>query len=171
MLKHSDRNDAIKGAGDVAVIDQFKLHLIRNTRRLGTLARDEELLFGERYARDRNARDAVEIESKPTPATANIKHGVARLKTELSRDVRELILLRGFERVFCVREIGAAILPVSIEEQIIEAIRQVIMMRDIRFGPGAVIAWQQPVDPARVAPKRDAALIIPIPTHVIANQI
>jgi hypothetical protein len=54
-----------------------------------------------------------------------------RFQIKLGGDMRQLGLLRRFQRGDARRPIGAAILPVRIEEQVVEPIIKVIMMGDV----------------------------------------
>ena len=46
-----------------------------------------------------------------------------------------------------------------------------LLANDWGFGARAIIAWQHSRDPARVAPKRDPALIIPVPAQIIRDEV
>ena len=61
------------------------------------------------------------------------------LEGELGGDVRLLVELRSVEVAIGIvlGEIGAAILPVAIEEEVVEPVRQVVMMGDVALAPGA----------------------------------
>ena len=78
------------------------------------------LFFGEGYAEDADAIVARQGEAEAAPATADLEHLHIRLKQELARNVVFLGLLRLFQRQIGPGEIGARVLPVVVEEQVVE---------------------------------------------------
>ena len=72
-----------------------------------------------------------EIEAEPAPAGTDIEHAVARPDQELGRQMALLGELGVVERRIRRVEIGAAILPVGIEEQRVEPAVEIVMVGDV----------------------------------------
>src|SRR3546814_1888890 len=60
-----------------------------------------------------------------------VQHALTRLQVELGGDVGLLVGLRLIEAVGRIGEISAAILPVGVEEEIVEPVRQIVMMGNV----------------------------------------
>ena len=131
MFEHPDRNDPVEPALDLAVIDQFELDPVGYPGLLGAAARDLQLLLAQRHPEHIDVGDAVEIERGPAPAAADVEHALAGLEIELGGDMRLLVRLRLVEAVGGIGEVSAAVLAIVIEEQGIELVRQVVMMRHV----------------------------------------
>ena len=84
--------------------------------------------------------DLVEIERHSAPAAADVEDALARLEMQLGRDMRLLVRLRLFEAVGGIREIGAAVLHVGIEERLVQLVAQVVVMGDIAARSARVVA-------------------------------
>ena len=80
-------------------------------------------------------RRVGEPESKPTPAGTDIEHSHARLQPQFRGDVAALLLLSFVDTVLASQEIGAGVLPVGIEEQVVEGARQIVVMRGVAARP------------------------------------
>ena len=95
------------------------------------VARDCELFLRQRDAGDPRAAVFGEIERKPAPAGADVEHALAGLDQQLGREMALLGELGVVERLVGRLEIGAAVLPVGVEEQRVEPAVEVIVMSDI----------------------------------------
>ena len=154
MLEHADRDDAVERALHVAIIDQLEFHMIGDACLLRALPRHGQLLLRQRDADDIDAAFLVQIERHAAPAATNVQHLHARLEMQFGRDMRFFVELRLVQpraevqpriEVFgVIGPIGAAILLVPVEEQIVERARQIIMMGDVLPGGGAEIGLLQP---------------------------
>ena len=71
-----------------------------------------------------------EIEAEPAPARADIEHALAGLDGELGGEVALLGEL-GLLQVAPWREIGAGILPVAIEEEVVDGAVDVVVVRHV----------------------------------------
>ncbi len=131
MLEHADRDDALEGAGHVAVVLQLELDDLAETFALGALAGERELLVRQRDARHMHVGGLGEIEAHAAPARADVEHALAVLEGELGRKVPLLGELGGVEIVAAGLEIGAGILPVAIEEEIVDRRRDVVVVLDV----------------------------------------
>ncbi len=125
---------------NVAIVDELELDTVGDTGFLGAARGDLELLFRQRDAQHVHIRHTIEIERHAAPAAADVEHLLAGLQGELGGDVRFLVELGLFQADrLRIGEIGAAILPVRVEEEIVEIVRQIIMMRDIGLGTVALV--------------------------------
>src|SRR5437016_11861452 len=120
MLEHSDRYDAVETLGDLAVVLQAELDRARQSFLVGARARERELFLRERHAGDARVEELGKIKPEPAPSGADVEHARLRLDEKLRGDMALLGKLRVVERLLGMFEIGAAVLPVGIEEQRIE---------------------------------------------------
>src|SRR6202040_372192 len=86
-----------------------------------------------------------EVKGKAAPARADVEHAISGREQELGGDVTLLGELRVVERLVRRFEIGAAVLPVGIEEERVEARVEVVMMGCV--APRAAA----PIEPGRAA--------------------
>src|SRR5215212_4715991 len=128
MLEHSDRDDSIEAVVEQPVIDQLELHMIRSARRSSALASDLELMFGQSDSEHVDASDFVQIESHPAPSAADVENMLAGRQREFCRKMRFLVGLRLLEAVIRIREVGAAILLVLVEEEFVQLVLQIVMV-------------------------------------------
>ena len=84
-------------------------------------------------------RDLGKIKREPAPAAADIEHLGARFDQQLRREMTFLGELRVVERLLGSFEIGAAILLVGVEEELVQPAVEIVVMRDIASRPGARI--------------------------------
>ena len=90
------------------------------------------LLLRQRDAGDVGAGDLGEIEPEPAPAAADVEHASDRARSQqLGGEMPLLGELRVVERLSGVLEIGAAILPVGVEEERVEPAVEIVVMRDV----------------------------------------
>ena len=75
-----------------------------------------------------------EVEAEPAPAGADVEHLHAGLDVELRGEVALLGELRIFQRAVVGLEIGAGILPVAVEEEIVERAREIVVVGDVVLG-------------------------------------
>src|SRR6187397_2789797 len=73
MLEHSDRDDAVEGAVNLAVVHQPELGPAAEAALGRPLHRQRMLLLRQRHADDLGAADLSQIERKPAPARADIE--------------------------------------------------------------------------------------------------
>ena len=109
----------------------FELHMIRHASGGRALSRDLELFLRQGHTEHVDTAGAVEIKRHPTPAAADVQHALAGFQVKLGGDMRLLVNLRLFQTVRRIGEVGAAILHVGIEEEPVEIIAEIIMMRDV----------------------------------------
>src|SRR5437870_2262762 len=72
-----------------------------------------------------------EIEGKPAPAAPDVEHALVRGDQKLGREVSLFGKLRIVERLTVRLEIGAAVLPIRVEEQPVELAVEIVMVRNI----------------------------------------
>ena len=131
MLEHPHRNDAVENSGDVPVVFEPELDGTAQLSLFGPRARQRQLLGRERNAGHSRTAHLGEIECQAAPAGTDIKYAVVRSNEQLGGQVAFLRQLRVVERLIGALEICAAVLPVGIEEQGIEARIEIIMVRDV----------------------------------------
>ena len=131
MFEHADRNDPVEGALDIAIVEKLEAHLSLDTRLLRPPSCHGELLFGQGNTEDRAAGDLVNGERRAAPTAADIERGHARRQMQFGEDMRKLMALGRFQVGGRIVEIGATILKVAIEEEVVEPVRQVVVVRNI----------------------------------------
>ena len=72
-----------------------------------------------------------EIEREAAPAAADVEHALPRLQQQLGGDMALLVGLRLLDGLIGREEVGAGILPVGVEEKIVERVREVVVMRHV----------------------------------------
>jgi len=116
MFEHSDRDDAIVSPVDVAVIDEMIPDSLVESGFLGPSPRKCQLFFGQRHAVNVRSADFGHVARKAAPAGTDIEHALPWLDQQLRGEVSFLRQLGIIERLMLTFEIGAAILPVGVEE-------------------------------------------------------
>ena len=138
---------------DVAIVLQAKIERARRSPSLARpLRRHGELLLRQRDAGDLRARRRGEIERHAAEAAADVERGCALVDSSLAAIWRFLASLGLLERLPGMLEIGAGILPVGVEEEIVEPLVVIVVAGDVRLRPLAVVALMQ-------AAERDAGLL------------
>ena len=89
-------------------------------------------------------RGLGKIEGKSAPTAADVEHLQSVAKIELGGEVTLLGCLRFVQRHSILLEIGAGILSIAVEEQLIEAAVEVVVMLDVAFGAGLWIELAEP---------------------------
>ena len=111
---------------DVAIVHQLELDPVGDARLRGALLAEVDLVGRERDAEHVDVVMAVEIQREPAPAAADVEHLHAGLQVQLGGDVRLLVELGLLEAVRRVAIIGAGILPVLVEEELVEPPGEVV---------------------------------------------
>ena len=88
----------------------------------------------------RAPRNLLEVERKAAPAAADIEHAAVRLDEKLGRNQPLLGQLCLLQRAVRPLEVGAAVLLVGIEEQLVEPMVEIIMMGDVAARAPEVVA-------------------------------
>ena len=128
MLDQADAGDPVELPFDVAIILELELHPVRDAQFGGALVGKFDLVGRQRDAEHVDIVMAVQIEREPAPAAADVEHLHAGLQVQLGGDMRFLVELRLLEAVLGIAEIGAGILAVLVEEQLVEAAGEVVGM-------------------------------------------
>jgi hypothetical protein len=157
-LDHLDGDDAVEGAGDVAIVLQPELDFF------AALEAGEGFLgMGQLRRRQGQAGDASrsrfdEPPRQRAPAAANFKHRLAAMNFQPFDDARQLVLLRGFEIRRVLMPQGRGIEQGRIEPELEELVAEVVMAHDVaaaaapRIGPEAQL---EPVEQAEDRRARD----------------
>src|SRR5271163_2466618 len=140
MLEHTDRDDAVERALDVAIVLQSEIDAIREVRVARTLRGDGLLLVRQRHPRHARAAGLREIEPHPAEPAADVERAMAFVDEQLGGDVALFRQLRLFEALARMLEIGARILPVGVQKEFVEPVVQIVMARDIAPRPGSIVA-------------------------------
>ena len=123
MLEHADRDDAVVAARLLAVVEQLEAHAVGHAALQGAAARDGVLFLGEGDAGHVDAELLAEEQAHAAPARADVQHLLAGLQQHLGGDVLLLVELGLLERLLAGLEVGAGILPVAVEEEVVELVR------------------------------------------------
>jgi hypothetical protein len=105
------------------------------------------LFFRKGDAGDLSSAGFGKIEAEATPAGTDVEHFHARFDCQFGSEVAllgELCVLKGG---LLLLEIGAGVLAVTIEEQIIERAREIIVMGDVGFGFADRVVLVEPFEP------------------------
>ena len=120
VFEHADRYDAIILAGLFTIIAELKAGSVGKACHGRPLFRHFVLFDAQGHAGNVGARCFGQIQAKPSPAGANVQYPEAGpVEKQLGRDMALFVLLCRFQAVIGVREIGAGILAVSVEEEVI----------------------------------------------------
>src|SRR5579863_10783029 len=99
MLEHADRNDAVEGLADVAIILKAEFDVLRQAGLAGAAFCDGELLLGQGDPGHPRAGDARKIEREAPEPAADIKRRRALLDQELGGEMAPLGGLSVVERL------------------------------------------------------------------------
>ncbi len=159
MLEHADRGEFVAGfyvVRDVAVVVMHVLDAVgADAERLRALARERDLLAGNVERLDPDAVVARHVQRKPAPAAAGFDHQLARLQPQLAAHQIHLPDLRVLQRVGRPFEIGAGVLHLGIEPELIETVGEVVMRGDVLLRAGKRVAPRQQAEQvARALPQR-----------------
>ena len=87
------------------------------------------------------AADLLDVEPEAAPAAADVEHAAVRLDEQLGRNQPLLGQLRFLQRAVGPLEVGAAVLLVGIEEQLVEPTVEIVVVGDVAArAPGIVAA-------------------------------
>jgi hypothetical protein len=129
------------------------------------LSRQRELFFRERNSGDAGAADFGKVEPEAAPARADVEHARIRPREKLRGEVSLLGELCVVKRLFGMLEIGAAVLPVGIEEEGVELPVEIVMVGNIAARAGGRVELRQPApevaqQPLRAHPARRLAATV-----------
>ena len=152
MFEHADGYDAIELSFDLAVILQPEFHVVGQTHGRCALLRQSQLFLRQRDTRDVHLCAFGQIEGKTAPAAADVEHLLTRFEQQLGRYMAFFVELRLFQAFFVMSEIGAGILQVFVQEQPIELVGNVVVMRDVPLGSGRrIVLLEEASDLAQAA--------------------
>src|SRR5690606_35938140 len=83
---------------------------------------------------------AGQMQRQAAPAAADVQNALAGRQQQLGSQMYLLVALRDVQIVSAVAEICAAILPVGVEEEVVQPPREVVMVRDVLFRQRGVVA-------------------------------
>ena len=105
------------------------------------------------------------------PAAADVEHALPGLEVELGRDMRLLVALRLFQAVARVGEVSAAVIAVGVEEQLVQFVVEVIMVRDVLARRSGVVAAEARAELAHHALLERAAMPAILEPAVADDQL
>jgi hypothetical protein len=135
--------DPVVRPGNSPIVLQLEMDGVGESGALSTLLGDLELLDGERHAVDEAAGGAGEIEAEAAPSRADVEHALAFGECKLGGEMPLLGLLCRLQRCPTVRKIGARVLSVGIEEQVVDRAVDVVVMGDVTTGAPRRIELRQ----------------------------
>jgi hypothetical protein len=159
MFEHADGHDPVETAGEAAIVDQFIFDLSCDACRFGPLAGDLELFLRQGDTKHLDPGDAVEIKRHAAPAAADVEHALPGFQVELGGNMRLLVGLRLFQAVGGVGVIGATVLAVRVEEEVVQVVAEVIVVGDVFVGLGGGVAAEQCGDLAHPALRHEFATL------------
>jgi hypothetical protein len=139
VLEHADRDDAVEGLVEVAIVGQAELDLVGQARLFGALPGQGQLLGRQGDPGHLGPVVGRQGQGHAAPARADVEHLHARRDVQLGADMRLLGGLGFFQRHVRPREIGAAVLHVGVEEALIELVRHVVVVGDVAARGDAVV--------------------------------
>ena len=136
MLEHADRDDAVEAALDLAIVLELEVHRAASP---SLAARSRETLSCSLLSVTpvtSQCGGLGEVEAEPAPARADVEHPLAGLDGKLGGEVALLGEL-GLLEVRALGEVGAGILPVAIEEEVVDGAVDVVVVRHVAPRPPA----------------------------------
>ena len=115
----------------LAVVLQPEADAVGEAGGFGALGGDAVLLLAEGDAGDVGAADPREVERHAAPAAADVEDARAGADQQLGGDQPLLGELRLVERHVGALEVGAGILHVAVEEEPVEPLVEVVVVRDV----------------------------------------
>src|SRR5688572_28732721 len=131
MLEHADRDDTIVLTFDVAVVLQMEVHSVLEARTLRAFLRELQLSYGQRHAVHGAAGCARQIEAEATPTGTDIQYPVPVADSKLGGEMPLLGDLRLLQVHTPVGEIRAGVLPVAVEEQIVDRAVDIVVVGNV----------------------------------------
>src|SRR5215831_8633710 len=159
MFEHAHRHDTIKFLRHVAIVLQAELDSVRWSLFSRARVCNLKLSVGQRYARDTRSTNFGKVERKTAPTAADVERVTTGRYEKLRRKVALLRKLGIIEGLLGSLEIGAALLPIGVEEQRVKLAVEVVVVRDIAPRSPARIellsaAIEVSNDPAQSGPGR-----------------
>ena len=99
VLHHADGDNAIKAAGELAVVNLAEFHLLAHSSRLRTFARHADLRGRDVNGRHTRASEAGQVNCERPPAGADLGDCHAWTQVQFRRDPLKLVQLRLFDRL------------------------------------------------------------------------
>src|SRR5689334_19032435 len=116
----------------MTVVTQVEADMIREVSLGSAGGADRLLVLREGNAGDISPCHLGQIKGQAAPAGANIQHAQSgTIELQLGSDMALLGSLSLFQCVVRFGKIGTGILPVRIQEQTIEPVREIVVVRDI----------------------------------------
>ena len=143
MLEHPDRDDAVELTLHLTVVEKLEADGLGKALGASALLRCSELLLAQGDSGHVDMGGFGEIEAKAAPAGADVENFQSVAEIELGGKVALLGGLRLLERHALLLEISAGILPVAVEEQLVETVIEIVMVLDVALGPSGRVVLPQ----------------------------
>ena len=82
----------------------------------------------------------MQVQRHPAPAAADVEHPLPRRERELGGNMRLFVGLRLLEAVGGIGKVSAAVLLVVVEEEFVEFVAEVVMVRHVATRSRRVVA-------------------------------
>ena len=152
MLEHADGDDTVELLVHVAIVAQFEPDPVGQAHFEGPLVRQFPLFCRQGDALYLDILERGEIQRHTAPAAADIEDLVAGFQVHLGGDQPLLVALRRLECVVRAFEKSAGILHVPVEEEFVELVSQIVMMRDILPRLADLVVLLEAPQPMRYCP-------------------
>src|SRR5689334_18980642 len=146
MLEHPDRDDAVVLPDFFTIVAQVEPDPVGEPGRGGTPRRELMLLDREGQTGHIGAAFGRKVECETTPAGTDVEDLLPGPDQQLCCEVLFFVELSGIQVLGLVSEIAAGILPVPIEKQLVELVRQVVVMSDVLSGARQRIVLMNPAE-------------------------
>ena len=148
MFDQPDRDDPIELTLDIAIVHQLEADAVGNPCGLRSFATEGNLVGRESDAEDVYVIVAMQVEREPTPAAPDVQHSLPWLQMQLGGEMRLLVDLRLLERHVRISVVGAGILPILVEEELVQLSRKIIGVLGVAARAGPPVNLVQPRDDA-----------------------
>jgi hypothetical protein len=148
MLEHAHQDDAVVATALLAVVAEVEAGSLREAGFRRPRLTHQVLLGAECHAGDVGAGLPGEVKPQSAPARADVEDPEPRpVEQQLRRDVALLTLLGDVQGIVRTAEIGARVLAVAVQEQLVEFAGKVVVVGNVAPGPVDRIALlQSPAD-------------------------
>ena len=135
MFEHADRDDALEGAGRIAIVLQAEFRTVGQILFPGARIGDAQLFFRQGNTGHLRAGHLRQIKAHAAPSAADVEHALIRLDQQLGGEVALLGELGVVERRIRRLEVRAAVLHVGVEEEAIEPPVEIVVTGDVALRP------------------------------------
>ena len=143
VLEHADRNDPVEAAALLPVVAKREADLSFQALALRPGLRVGQLLRRQSDAGHVCLPDFRQVEREPAPARADVQDLLPWLEQQLGGDMPLLGQLRPLQVRLRLGKVGAGVLPVPVQEEVVEGAGEVVVVGDVVPGPGRSVGLQE----------------------------